>query len=86
MGGLLDGDRSPSSGKKPRSLTSLLPFGKKKNVDSSPSSPIFNTTIQTNKEKGIEPQSATPSVPVDELLVAPHLNASRESSDSDNEE
>ena len=39
--GLQDGDRSPSSGKKLRNFTSLLPFGKKKNVDLSPGSPEF---------------------------------------------
>jgi hypothetical protein len=35
-GGLADGEKSPSSAKKPRNLkpnlTSLLPFGKKKNA------------------------------------------------------
>lgn len=40
-GALLDGAKSPSSGKKQRNFTSLLPFGKKKNAGQGLGSPVL---------------------------------------------
>ena len=58
-GGLADGEKSPSSAKKPRNLTSLLPFGKKKNVIEAPN--FGKTRLNTGGDRSPVPASANDS-------------------------